>query len=145
MRNVTTQQSLTADREAACTVTSVQSAPHHPPRRINLSINMEATGQNIKRLIQTSGYTVKDIMEITGITTEQAIYKWYSGKSIPSLEVQLILAAALGKSIEEILVIDGDFYIPEIPGAGNPLPAPCRPLKQKYPLNCRYSDFRNAA
>ena len=97
--------------------------PRKPVKRIDLSINMEETGKNLKRLIKASGYSVKDIMEITGITTEQAIYKWYSGKSIPSTEVQLILSVALDKSIEEILVIDdGDHFI-------SPL------------LNCRYSEI----
>ena len=84
-------------------------SPGRPVRRINISVNMEATDKNIKRLTQAAGLSVNDIMEITGITTEQAIYKWYRGRSIPSTEVQLILVAALGKSIEEILVIDGDF------------------------------------
>ena len=84
-------------------------SPRIPVKRINLSINMEETGKNLKRLVQASGYSVKDIMEITGITTEQAIYKWYSGRSIPSLEVQLILSQVLGKNLEEILVIDGDY------------------------------------
>ena len=84
-------------------------SPRIPVKRINLSINMEETGKNLKQLVQASGYSVKDIMEITGITTEQAIYKWYSGRSIPSLEVQLILSQVLGKNLEEILVIDGDY------------------------------------
>lgn len=90
-------------------------SPGNPVRRINISVNMEATGKNIKQLAQAAGYSVKDIMEITGITTEQAIYKWYRGQSIPSTEVQLILAAALGKTIEEILVTDGDFPFSEKP------------------------------
>ena len=48
-------------------------------------------------------------MEITGVTTEQTIYKWYSGKSIPSLETQIILCKLLGLKITELLVIDGEF------------------------------------
>ena len=107
-------------------------SPGRPVRRINISVNMEATGKNIKRLTQAAGLSVKDIMEITGITTEQAIYKWDRGRSIPSTEVQLILAAALGKSIEEILVIDGDF---ELFGRGRIMVAmiavkPTKPLVQ---------------
>ena len=81
-----------------------------PVRRVNISINMEATGANIKRLIKASGYSVKDIMEITGISTEQAVYKWCRGESIPAIETMLILSNALGIEINELLVIDGDFY-----------------------------------
>ncbi len=81
-----------------------------PIRRVDISINMEATGANIKRLIKASGYSVKDIMEITGISTEQAVYKWCRGESIPAIETMLILSNALGIQINELLVIDGDFH-----------------------------------
>lgn len=40
------------------------------------SIDMEATGRNITRLRQQAGLTVRDLQEIFGFTTPQAIYKW---------------------------------------------------------------------
>ena len=80
-----------------------------PIKRIDISINMEKTGANIKHQIKARGYSIRDIMEITGVTTEQAIYKWYSGKSIPSIETQLILCNILDIDINELLVIDGEF------------------------------------
>ena len=81
----------------------------YPIERMNLSINMEKTGAHIKRTLKESGYTMREIMEITGITTEQTIYKWYSGKSIPSLETHIIRCKLLGIKITELLVIDGEF------------------------------------
>lgn len=81
-----------------------------PVERVDISINMEKTGANIRRLIKASGYSVRDIMKITGLSTEQAVYKWYRGDSIPALETQLILCKVLGLDITELLVIDGDFY-----------------------------------
>ena len=80
-----------------------------PVRRVDISINMEKTGANIRRLIKASGYSVRDIMAITGISTEQAVYKWYRGESIPAIETMLILTSALGVDIKELLVIDGVF------------------------------------
>ena len=80
-----------------------------PVERVDISINMEKTGANIRRLIKASGYSVRDIMAITGISTEQAVYKWYRGESIPAIETMLILCNALGIEIKELLVIDGDF------------------------------------
>ena len=80
-----------------------------PVKRMDISINMEATGANIKRLIKASGYSVRDIMAITGISTEQAVYKWFRGESIPAIETMLILCNALGIDINELLVIDGEF------------------------------------
>ena len=81
-----------------------------PVQRVDISINMEKTGANIRRLIKASGYSVKDIMAITGISTEQAVYKWYRGESIPAIETMLILTNALGIGINELLVIDGEFH-----------------------------------
>ena len=43
------------------------------------SIDMEATGRNITRLRQQAGLTVRDLQEIFGFTTPQAIYKWQHG------------------------------------------------------------------
>ena len=79
-----------------------------PVRRVDISINMEETGANIRRLIKASGYSVRDIMAITGISTEQAVYKWFRGESIPAIETMLILCNALGIEITELLVIDGE-------------------------------------
>ena len=81
-----------------------------PVKRVDISINMEKTGANIRRLIKASGYSVRDIMAITGISTEQAVYKWYRGESIPAIETMLILCNALGIEINDLLVIDGEFH-----------------------------------
>lgn len=78
----------------------------YPVRRMDVFINMEKTGAHIKRSIEESGYSMQEIMEITGITTEQTIYKWYSGKSLPSLETQVVLCRLLGLRVTELLVID---------------------------------------
>ena len=73
---------------------------------ICISINMEKTGANIKRLIGERGYTIDEIMAITGVSTPQAVYKWYSGKSLPGIETMLVLSEILDKSLKNILVID---------------------------------------
>ena len=75
---------------------------------IYLSIQQKATGNRIKKLLQENGYTVKDIQEVMGFENPQAVYKWLSGRSLPSLDNLLILSRVLHSSIEDILVIDGD-------------------------------------
>lgn len=70
-----------------------------------LSIDMEKTGANIKHCIRESGYSIREIMEITGITVEQTIYKWYRGESLPSLESQLILCRLFDLPITRLLVL----------------------------------------
>ena len=75
---------------------------------IYLSIQQKETGEKIKRLLVENGYTVKDIQGAMGFENPQAIYKWMSGKSLPSLDNFIILSRLLHTSIEDILVIDGD-------------------------------------
>ena len=75
---------------------------------IYLSIQQQETGENIRRLLKSNGYTVKDIQEVMGFENPQAVYKWLSGKSLPSLENLLILSKLLNISIENILVTSED-------------------------------------
>ena len=63
---------------------------------ICLSIKQEETGKRIKQLLQDHGYKVKDIQGAMGFETPQVVYKWLSGKSLPSLDN---------------FVIDGDSFL----------------------------------
>ncbi len=76
-----------------------------------LTIQPVATGQHIKEMLCDNGYTVKDIQNAMGFENPQAIYKWISGKSLPSIDNFIILSRLLHTSIEDILVIDGDIVI----------------------------------
>lgn len=86
-----------------------------------LSIQQKETGSNIKSLLASRGYTVRDIQGAMGFENPQAIYKWLSGKSLPSLDNMLILSRLLNTSIEDILVVDGDvpFFIKKCSVIGN--------------------------
>jgi len=75
---------------------------------IYLSIRQEETGNRIKRLLRENGYTVKDVQSAMGFENPQAIYKWMSGRSLPSLDNLIILSRILHISMEDILVVDGD-------------------------------------
>ena len=89
----------------------------YPVERMDVSINMEKTGGHLKKLIKDSGYSVKEIMTITGITAEQTVYKWFKGRSLPSLETQIVLARLFDMHITELLVLDGEFPFGMIRGA----------------------------
>ena len=73
-----------------------------------VSIQQKETGNRIKRLLKQNGYTVRDIQGAMGFENPQAVYKWLSGKSLPSIDNFIILSRLLHTSIEDILVIDGD-------------------------------------
>ena len=70
------------------------------------TINMEATGRNIRRLRENAGLTVKDIQDIFGFATPQAIYKWQRGTAMPTLDNLVVLSVVLEVTIDEILVVN---------------------------------------
>lgn len=72
-------------------------------------IRQKETGSRIKELLAQHKYTVRDVQEVMGFENPQAVYKWLSGKSLPSIDNLLILSKFLECSIEDILVVDGDF------------------------------------
>ena len=76
-----------------------------------LSIQQKETGKQIKKLLMENGYTVKDVQNAMGFENPQAIYKWISGRSLPSLDNFVILSRLLHTSIEDILVVDGDIVM----------------------------------
>ena len=71
-------------------------------------IDLRATGQNIKNLRVAAGISVRDLQNILGFTNPQAIYKWQNGDSMPSIDNLVILAAVLGVTVDQILVVKGD-------------------------------------
>ena len=73
-----------------------------------LSIQPEETGDRIRWLLLEQGYTIREIQGAFGFENPQAIYKWLSGKSLPSIDNFIILSRLLHTTIEDILVIDGD-------------------------------------
>ena len=71
-------------------------------------INMTATGINITRMRISAGLTVKDLQDIFGFNTPQAIYKWQRGTALPTVDNLVVLAAVFGVRIEDILIIQDE-------------------------------------
>lgn len=71
------------------------------------TIDLVATGINISRLREDAGMTVRDLQELFGFATPQAIYKWQHGAAMPTIDNLVVLAQALDVTIDEILVVDG--------------------------------------
>lgn len=69
---------------------------------------MTATGMNITRLRIRAGLTVKDLADVFGFATPQAIYKWQHGTAMPTLDNLVVLAAVLGVSMDEIIAVNAD-------------------------------------
>ena len=69
-------------------------------------IDMVRTGQNIARLRKQAGLSVRDLQDIFGFATPQAIYKWQQGVALPTIDNLVMLAAVLQVRLDDILVTD---------------------------------------
>ena len=69
-------------------------------------IDMIRTGQNIGRLRKQAGLSVKDLQDIFGFATPQAIYKWQQGAALPTIDNLVVLAAVLQVRMDDIRVTD---------------------------------------
>ena len=69
------------------------------------AIDMVVTGRNIMKLRKAAGLSVREIQNIFGFTTPQAIYKWQHGTAMPTIDNLVVLAAVLDVTIDEILVV----------------------------------------
>ena len=75
------------------------------------TINMVRTGQNIMKLRDVNGMSVKELQDIFGFATPQAIYKWQHGTALPSVDNLVVLAAIFHVQIDDILVMDDNLKI----------------------------------
>ena len=69
-------------------------------------INMVKTGQNIMNLRVAAGLSVKDLQDIFGFATPQAIYKWQHGTALPTIDNLVVLAAVFEVPMDAILILD---------------------------------------
>ena len=70
------------------------------------TVDLAATGINIEKLRQEAGFSVKDLQNIFGFGTPQAIYKWQHGTALPTVDNLVLLSAIFKVSIDEILVVE---------------------------------------
>jgi transcriptional regulator with XRE-family HTH domain len=66
-------------------------------------IDVLRTGQNIKRIMQANGLTVKDIQEFLELSTPQSIYHWFDGRNMPTIDNLYALSALFHLSVDALL------------------------------------------
>ena len=71
------------------------------------SIDLAATGIRITQLRLQAGLTVRDLQDIFGFNTPQAIYRWQRGLTLPTLDNLVVLAAVFGTTLDCIIVRTG--------------------------------------
>ena len=50
-----------------------------------------------------NGYTVKDLQNVFGFATPQAIYKWQHGTAMPTIDNLVVLAALFQVHMDEMV------------------------------------------
>ena len=78
-------------------------------------IDVTATGINIARLRAAAGLTVKDLQDIFGFNTPQAIYKWQRGTALPTVDNLVGLAAVFGVRLDDIIIFQRDNQQAQVP------------------------------
>lgn len=76
-------------------------------------IDMEATGKQIKRIMDYRGITVKQVQDALGLSCVQGIYHWLNGISLPSLDNLYALSELLQVSMDS-LICGNRKYVPEV-------------------------------
>ena len=69
------------------------------------TIDMIRTGQNITRLREKNGMTVKELQDIFGLATPHANYKWQHGTALPTVDNLIVLAAVFQVRLDDILIM----------------------------------------
>ncbi len=67
-------------------------------------VDMKKTGKRIRDLMKLNNVRTKDIVEFMGFESEQSVYKWLRGDSLPKVDNLFALARLLGTPMEDILV-----------------------------------------
>ena len=67
-------------------------------------VNMERTGQNIASLRRHHGMSVRQLQDMMGFSTPQAIYKWQRGETLPMVDNLVALSAIFAVPIDAILI-----------------------------------------
>ena len=70
------------------------------------TIDMVRTGQNITFLRKRAGLSVRDLQDVFGFATPQAIYKWQHGTALPTIDNLVVLATVLGVGMDDIIAVD---------------------------------------
>lgn len=76
-------------------------------------IDKDATGKQIKKIMDYRGITVKQIQEALGLSCVQGIYHWINGISLPSLDNLYALSELLQVPMDS-LVCGSRKYVPEV-------------------------------
>lgn len=68
-------------------------------------IDLPKTGENLRKLREERGITVRDIQQYLGLADSRTIYQWQKGGCLPSVDHLCALSSLFDVSMNEILVL----------------------------------------
>ena len=71
-------------------------------------IDLERTGKQLKKCCKERGIKTADIQKALHLNNPQAVYKWFRGDTLPSIENLCTVADLLHVPIEALLVFQED-------------------------------------
>ncbi len=74
------------------------------------TIDTQKTGQRIKELMILNHLTPLDIQDYLSLSCVQSIYRWFSGRSIPTIDHFYALSYLFNVSIDDIIIGDKSNY-----------------------------------
>ena len=67
-------------------------------------LDMKATGARIKELRKAHHLKVEDVAQFMGFESEQAVYKWQRGDSLPTVDNLYALSRLFDTPMDDILI-----------------------------------------
>ncbi len=67
-------------------------------------LDAKATGARIRELRRRCNLRVEDVAEFMGFESEQAVYKWQRGDSLPNLDNLYALSRLFHTTVDDILI-----------------------------------------
>lgn len=67
-------------------------------------IDVARTGQNIKRIMELNGMSVKDIQKFLELSTPQSIYHWFDGRNLPTVDNLYALSELFDVPVDALLI-----------------------------------------
>ena len=71
-------------------------------------IDMPRTGERLRELCKERGLTAKDIQRLLNLSSTRAVYDWFNGKTLPSIDNLYMLSDILDIPMDEIIVAGDD-------------------------------------
>lgn len=72
------------------------------------SLDAVQTGRKIDSAIKQSGYSIRELQEMLGLSCPQPIYRWIRGRTLPSIDNLYMLSRILEVPMDELLVPIGN-------------------------------------